>query len=80
MDATDEITITNKFNKLEENERNIIKNINQQNIINNDIAIRFKNITDHINMEQENINLFIKNYKNNIFKSLNDEHNEIHLL
>jgi len=41
---------------------------------------RFKNITKHINKEQRDIQLFIRNYKNNVFKELSREHNKIYML
>jgi len=44
------------------------------------ILLRFENITQHISLEQTIINKFIKNYNNNIYKTRNDEPNEIHLL
>ncbi|XP_033153067.1 probable kinetochore protein NDC80 [Drosophila mauritiana] len=80
MDAKDAQQINDKFNVVKENEDQITQKINQQSILNQEITLRFENITQHINQEQTTINNFIKNYNNNIYKTLNDEHNQIQLL
>jgi len=80
MDAKDVQTIDEKFNVVKENENQITVKINKQTLFNKEAIIRFENITKHINQEQLTINNFIKNYNNNIYKTLNDEHKEIRLL
>lgn len=80
MDAKDAQTIDEKFNVVKENENQITVKINKQTLFNKEAIIRFENITKHINQEQLTINNFIKNYNNNIYKTLNDEHKEIRLL
>lgn len=80
MDAKDAQSIKEEFNVVKENENLITEKFNKQVILNQEITLRFENITEHINQEQEIINQFIKNYRNNIYKTLNEEHNEIHLL
>lgn len=80
MDANDAQSIDNRFNVVKENENQITEKINKQTIFNKEAILRFEIITKHINQEQVIINDFIKHYNNNIYKTLNDEHNEIHLL
>jgi len=80
MDATDVQTIDEKFNVVKENENQITEKINKQTLFNKEAILRLENITKHINQEQLTINNFIKNYNNNIYKTLNDEHKEIQIL
>lgn len=46
-------------------------NLERQEIFNNEILIRFENITDHINNEQILIQNFFESSQNKIFKQLN---------
>lgn len=74
MDAQ---SINDKFNVVKQNENQITNQINKQTVFNKEAIIRFKkkNTTSHII-----INNFIKNHDNKIYKTLNDENNEIHLI
>jgi len=48
--------------------------VQELNIENQVTFIRFQNISKHTNQEQELINVFLRNYKNEIFKKLSNKH------
>lgn len=75
MDASDAKEIDDKFNNLKDNLNIVSDNLQLQNEFNNEILIRFENVTKHINHEQIAINNFITNSQNRIAKELNEEQN-----
>jgi len=80
MDAYDEEKIGNRIKELRNETRFLTKEADEQRTFYQETLSRFTKITKHINKDQEDKNLFIKNYKNNVFKELTQEHNEIHML
>lgn len=80
MDASDAKEIDIKFNNLKDNLNEVSENLQIQNEFNNEILIRFENITRHINYEQILINNFLTNSQNKIVKELNEEQNLVRKL
>jgi len=77
MDANDQEKIEKALEDKEQRTNKISKIINEQTEFEKEIIIRFNNITDHINKEQNIITNFLSNYKKDLYKKLNQEHNEI---
>lgn len=80
MDATDEKEIQENLKILKQDAENLQTNSQNQLHFNNEILIRFKNITNHINKEQKNIENYIKQTQNSISKQSNDENKTIQIL
>jgi len=80
MDATDDREIKNQLNGLDKTNLEVSERLSRQIEINDEVFIRFKNITEHINREQETINEYINNHNKDVYKKLSQEHKEIHLL
>lgn len=80
MDASAAKEIDVKFNNLKDNHNVVSENLQLQNAINNEILIRFENITRHMNYEQISINNFLTNSQNKIVKELNEEQNLVRKL
>jgi len=80
MDATDDREIKNQLNGLDKTNLEVSERLSRQIKINDEVFIRFKNITEHINREQESINEYINNHNKDVYKMLSQEHKEIHLL
>lgn len=78
--ASDDKEIEVKFNNLKDNLNVVSENLQLQNEFNNEILIRFENITRHINYEQILINNFLTNSQNKIVKELNEEQNLVRKL
>lgn len=80
LNASDAKEIDVKFNNLKDNLNVVSGNLQLQNEFNNEILIRFENITTHINYEQILINNFLTNSQNKIVKELNEERNLVRKL
>lgn len=80
MDATDEKEIQENLKILKQDSENLQTNTQNQLHFNNEILIRFKNITDHINKEQINIENYLKLTQNSISKQSNNENKKIEIL
>jgi len=80
MDATDDREIKNQLNGLDKTNLEVSERLSRQIEINDEVFIRFKNITEHIKREQETINEHINNHNKDVYKKLSQEHKEIHLL
>lgn len=71
MDANDAKEISDQLNKIKEDTKVANDNLERQEIFNNEILIRFENITDHINNEQTLIKKCFESAQNTIYKQLN---------
>lgn len=66
MDAEDAEKINKEISKLGIKQDNLNKQYNKQITINEKMINRFKNITDHINLQQESIEKYLRKFKSKI--------------
>lgn len=66
MDADDEEEIKNHFSIVDKNNHNVIKNMNAQIVINQNISNKIQEITNHINKQQKLIEIKINKFGNSI--------------
>nr|CAC79666.1 env protein [Drosophila melanogaster] len=71
MDANDNKEIHEELDNIKKNSEVSNDNLQKQVMFNNEILIRFENITDHINNEQILISKFFDTSQNKIYKHLN---------
>lgn len=68
MDDDDREEIQRHYNAIEQNNRNIIQNLNDQVLINKQISDQIENITNHINDIQSKLTNRIKELENHVSK------------
>jgi len=73
MDTADAEEIFKELNSLKSMQNNLNTEAKTQSNLNHEIMIRFSNVTEHINREQQNIKQFFNNIQNLIYKKIDNE-------